>query len=151
MSMSPPSPNPTVPSLQFPDLFNAALSEYSRKTGTDIATNPFAARFNDCNTSEAVLGILEEHAGAFNQFRRGNRKTQLIRWLKPTVDILLKVSTNDVVVQGISLVWLPRSNYPFRTFIIYPAGISTGEYNIFWHWSPARSLYPFPPRPCLQS
>jgi hypothetical protein len=107
--MSSPNSNPTVPPLQFQDLFNAALREYSQKTGKDIATDPLAARFLDrnCNSSDAVLDILEEQARAFDKFRKGDWKVQLMRRLRPTVDILLKLSTNDVVVEGIGLVRLP--------------------------------------------
>ena len=57
-----------------------------------------------------MLDILEEQARAFNHFRKGDWEVQLMTRLKPTVDILLGLSTSDVVVEGISLVRLPRSN-----------------------------------------
>jgi hypothetical protein len=108
--MSSPSPNPNGSFSQFQDVFDAALREYRQKTGKDIATDPLTTKLLRCDSSEAVLEILQEQARAFDQFRNGDRKVQLMRRLKPTVDILLGLSTSDVVVEGISLVRLPRSN-----------------------------------------
>jgi hypothetical protein len=116
-SMSSPSSNLNVSSFQFQDLLDAALREYKQKTGKDIATDPLTARFFDCKSSDAVLGILEEQALAFDQFRKGDGKVQLMRCLEPIVDILLGLSTSSVA-EGISLVRLPRSNYPLWKFII---------------------------------
>jgi hypothetical protein len=108
--MSPPSSYPAKPSLQFRHLFDAALEEYSRKTGKDIATDPLAAKFldRDCDSSDAVLKILEEQADAFNQFRNKDKdwKVELMRRLKPTVEILF--STSGVFGEDIGLVRLPR-------------------------------------------
>jgi hypothetical protein len=110
--MSSPNSDPTASSLQFQHLFDAALEEYSRKTGTDIATDPLAAELLDhnCDSSDAVLKILEEQARAFDKFRKGDWKVQLMRRLKPTVDILLGLSTSDVFVEGISPVRVPKLN-----------------------------------------
>ena len=141
--MSSPSSDPNVPSFQFQDLFDAALREYGQKTGKDIATDPLAARFLDCDSCEAVLDILEEQARAFDQFRKGDWKVQLMRRLKPSVYILLELSTSDVFVEGISPVRLRRSDHPLRKFIILRTDISTSEGNICWCWSPTRSMYLF--------
>ena len=100
-SMSVSSSNSNVPSSQFQDLFDAALSEYRQKTGNDIATDPLITSLQNCNSSDAVLGILQEQAHAFNQFRNGDWNVQLMRRLKPTVDILLRLSTSGVFGQGI--------------------------------------------------
>ena len=88
----------------FQHLFDAALREYNRKTGKDIATDPLTTRLLRCDTSDAVLGVLQEQAHAFNQFRNGDWKIQLVRRLKPTVDILLGLSTSGVFGEGIGLV-----------------------------------------------
>lgn len=113
--MSSPSSNPNVSSLQFHHLFDAALREYRQKTGNDFEKDPLTNRFRDCDPSaEAVLDILEEQVRAFDQFRKGDRKIQLMRRLKPIVDILLGLSSSGVTgvaVQGISLVRTLRLNY----------------------------------------
>ncbi|KAF8460777.1 hypothetical protein DFH94DRAFT_842173, partial [Russula ochroleuca] len=97
--MSSPNSNPTV---QFQDLFDTALSEYCQKAGNNIATDPLTVRLSDCKSSDAVLEILEEQAHAFDKFRKGDWKVQLMTQLKPTIDILHRLSTSDVVVKGIN-------------------------------------------------
>ena len=141
MSSSTSNPNPSF--SQFRDLFNAALREYRQKTGKDIAIDPLTARLLPCNSSDAVLAILQEQAHAFNQFRNGDWKVQLMRRLKPTVDILLGLSTSGVFGEGIGLVRLTNVTYHLRKFIIDHTEISTSEGNICRCWSPARSMYIF--------
>ena len=111
--MSSSSSSPNVSFSQFQDLFNAALREYSQKTGKDIATEPLTMRLLHCDSSDSVLGILQEQAHAFNQFRNGDWKVQLMRRLKPTVDILLGLSTGGVFGEGFGLVRLTNSIYGF--------------------------------------
>ena len=104
ISMSSPTPNPNGSFSQFQDVFDAALREYRQKTGKDIATDPLTTKLLRCDSSEAVLEILQEQARAFDQFRNGDWKVQLMRRLKPTVDILLGLSTSGVCGEGIGLV-----------------------------------------------
>jgi hypothetical protein len=141
--MSSSSSNPNASFSQFQDIFDAALREYSRKTGKDIATDPLTTRLRPCDSSDAVLEVLQEQAQAFNQFRNGDWKVQLMRRLKPTVDILLGLSTSGVFGEGIGLVRLAKSTYPLQKFIIHFAEISTSEGNICRCWSPTRSMYSF--------
>lgn len=91
-------------SLQFQAILDAALIEYSQKTGKDIITDPLTAKLRCCTSPDSVLNVLQEEAQAFNDFRNGNRKVQLMRKLKPTVDILLALSNSGVLGDGISLV-----------------------------------------------
>jgi fungal STAND N-terminal Goodbye domain len=98
MSSNSPSSSP------FQAIFNAALKEYSQKTGKDIATDPITAKLRSCSSPDAVLNVLQEEAQAFNDFRNGNRKMQLMRKLKPTVDILLALSTGEVLGNAIGSV-----------------------------------------------
>ena len=112
--MSSSSTHPNVSFSSFQDLFDAALREYSQKTGKDITTDPLTARLRDCNTSDAVLDILQEQAHAFDQYRNGDWKVQLMRRLKPTVDILIRLSTGGVLGEGIGLVRINQINAVFR-------------------------------------
>ena len=91
-------------SSQFQSIFDAALKEYSQKTGKDIVTDPITAKLQCCSSPDAVLNVLQEEAQAFNDFRNGNGKVQLMRKLKPTVDILLALSTSGVLGNGIGSV-----------------------------------------------
>ena len=145
--MSSPSSSPNVSFLRFRDLFNAALTEYRQKTGKDIATDPLTASLLPCDSSDAVLAILQEQAHAFNQFRNGDWKVQLMRRLKPTVDIPLGLSTSGVFGEGIGLVRLIKSTYRFQNFIVHSIENSSGKSDICRRWSPPCSMYPSP-SPC---
>ena len=91
-------------SPQFQNLFNSALDEYRQKTGKDIATESLTAKLLHCHSSDAVLEILQEQARDFKHFRNGDWKTRLMGHLKPTVDILLRLSTSGVFGGSIGLV-----------------------------------------------
>jgi hypothetical protein len=134
------SSNPKFPSVQFPQIFDVALEEYTKKTKNDIKTDPLFAKLQDCNSSDAVLKVLEEQALAFERYRKGDRKVQLMGQLKPIVEILFRLATKDDVKEGIVSVRLTRYNYSLRKFIIRPADISTSEGHIYWYWSPARGV-----------
>jgi hypothetical protein len=110
-------PHTDVSLSQFQDLFDAALWEYTQKTGKDITTDPLTARLLCCDSSDAVLDILQEQAHAFNQYRNGDWKVQLMRRLKPTVDILFGLSTGGVFGECIGLVRLTKSIFVFRELI----------------------------------
>ena len=104
--MSSSNSHPSVSLSQFQGLFNAALNEYSQKTGKDITTHPLTARLQNCDSSDAVLGIFQEQAEVFNRYRNGDLMIQLMRRLKPTVDILFGLSTGGAFGEGIGLVGL---------------------------------------------
>jgi len=137
MSSSSSNPtNPNLPSVQFPEIFEAALEEYTKKTKKDIKSDPLFAKLQDCKSSDEVLKVLEEQSLSFEQYRKGDRKVQLMRRLKPTVEILCRLSTKDGLKEGIVSVRLTRYNYSLRKFIIHPLDISTSEGHIYWYWSP---------------
>ena len=140
MSSSSSVPNDSL--SQFKDLFDAALREYRQKTGKDIATEPLTTDLLHCNSSDAVLGILREQARAFNQFRNGDWRVQLMRRLKPTVDILLGLSTSGIFGESIGLVRI-KLTYPLEKLIIYLAEISASASDICRCWSPTCSTYTF--------
>ena len=135
-------PHPDVSLSQFQDLFDAALSEYTQKTGKDIMTDSLTARLLYCNSSDAVLDILLEQAHAFNQYRNGDWKVQLMRRLKPTVDILFGLSTGGVFGEGIGLVRLTKSIFTlWKLIILHPAETSTSKSNICRSRSPTRGMH----------
>jgi len=107
--MSSSNSHSSVSTSQFQGLFDAALNEYSQKTGKDITTHPLTAKLQNCDSSDTVLGVLQEQAQVFNQYRNGDWRIQLMRRLKPTVDILLGLSTSGAFGEGIGLVRLFKS------------------------------------------
>ena len=136
---------PNVSPSQFQGLFDVALNEYNQKTGKDITTHPLTERLQNCDSSDKVLCILREQAQAFNRYRKGDGNIQLMRRLKPTVDILLGLSTSGAFGEGIGLVRLIKSTYyHLRNFITHLVENSTSESDICRCWSLTRSMcYPF--------
>ena len=110
MASSSSHPNVSVP--QFTAIFDAALQEYAQKTGTNLATHPLSTTLEACLSPDAVLGVLREQAHVFDQYRNGDWKVQLMRRLKPIVDILIGLSTRGVFGEGISLVSRTSSTLP---------------------------------------
>jgi hypothetical protein len=129
---------------QFGAIFDAALKAYAQKTGTDLSAHPLAAALETCDSPEKVLDVLQEQAHAFNQHRNGEWKVQLMRRLKPTVDILLGLSTSGVFGEGIGLVRPTKSTFPLEMFIILLPANSDRKIYICWCWSPALGVYHIP-------
>jgi hypothetical protein len=98
------NPHLNASSSPFQDVFDAAVNEYSRKTGTAIDSDPLTIELQTCGSSNEVYELLQEQAQKFNEFRNGDRVTQIMRKLKPAVDILLKLSNGGVLGEGIGLV-----------------------------------------------
>jgi hypothetical protein len=67
-----------------------ALADYTKETGIDLSKNPFAAKFKQSNSPEAILQLLQEREKAFKQYRNDNRG--LINCLNPAVKILHRFS-----------------------------------------------------------
>jgi len=108
------SPTTTPPS-NFQSIFDAALADYAKKTGIDLAAHPLARKLENCHSVSDILDLLQGRANQFHTYRNGNRK--LITCLKPVVHVLHSVS--GVLAEVASLV-SPQTNspqlVPFFTF-----------------------------------
>ena len=67
-----------------------ALADYTKETGIDLSKNPFAAKFEQSGSPEAILQLLQERENAFKWYRNENRR--LINCLNPAVKVLHKFS-----------------------------------------------------------
>ena len=67
-------------------IIDDALADYAKSTGIDLSNNPFTAAFEQSNSSEAILRLLQEREKAFNEYRDDDRR--LISCLSPVVKIL---------------------------------------------------------------
>ncbi|KAI9432819.1 hypothetical protein H4582DRAFT_2061407 [Lactarius indigo] len=74
----------------FQPIFEKALEEYKKKTGNDLTARPLAAEINGCDSLESILTVLERNTGELNQSRSSDAR--VIKWLKPTVNILSALS-----------------------------------------------------------
>ena len=67
-----------------------ALANYCKQTGIDLSKNPFAAKFEQSRSIDAIFQQLEEREKAFKEYRDGKRK--LINCLNPAVKVLHRFS-----------------------------------------------------------
>jgi hypothetical protein len=93
---------PSSTSSNFETLFNAALEKYTKQTGKDLRNHPLVSKIDSCNGPDAILDIFQEQAQAFDEFRRGDPK--LFKWLRPVVNVLHSLSTNEVLRDSVSYV-----------------------------------------------
>jgi hypothetical protein len=92
-------------SLSNVQLIIRALADYSKETGIDLSSNPFAIALEQSNSPEAILQLLQQREKAFKEYRDGNRR--LINCLSPAVKVLQAFS--GVLGEAVSLV-----SYTFR-------------------------------------
>jgi hypothetical protein len=137
MSSSSPHSNATFSNSR--NLLDAALSAYREQTGKDLATDPLTVKLLRCDSSEAVLGILQERAHVFEQC--GNARIVSLRRLELIVGILLELSTSGVFGEGIGLVRITKYTSPSQMFFIHFAEGVNSEIDICRYRSPTRSVY----------
>jgi hypothetical protein len=78
------------PSTDNIQLIISALADYAKETGIDLSKNPFAAKFEQLRSPDAILQLLEEREKAFKEYREGKRR--LINCLNPAVKVLHRFS-----------------------------------------------------------
>ena len=117
-SMSSSSSHSVTTFPNFQNLFDAALSAYREKTGKNVATDQLTVRLLRCDSSDAVLSILQEKAHVFDQHGNGDWDVEVVslRRLKSIVDILLGISTSGVFGEEIGLVRITKSAYPLQIY-----------------------------------
>jgi len=98
MSMSNQAPNAST--SNFTPIFQAAYDEYKKLTGHDLATHPFAAELDQCDSPHSILGVLRKQSQAFTRSRKGDEK--LMAWLNPIVHVLFTFC--GTLGEGIGLV-----------------------------------------------
>jgi fungal STAND N-terminal Goodbye domain len=80
----------TTSPYNFQLIFDAALDEYTKQTGIDLAQNPFAHKLQHSDSPEVVLKLFQEREREFKEYRDRNRKWMSL--LKPTVQVLHALS-----------------------------------------------------------
>jgi hypothetical protein len=55
-------------SSNFQSIFDAALSEYTKQTGIDLAVHPSAQTLQNSRSAEAILALLEDKAKQFQAY-----------------------------------------------------------------------------------
>jgi hypothetical protein len=83
-------PTASCSSSNFRSLFDAALKEYEKKTKEDLLVHPLVAQLQSCDSTTAILTILQDQVQQVDQHRRGDER--LTKWLNPTVNVLYAFS-----------------------------------------------------------
>ena len=106
MSSSVPTPivsqtsNTAEASSRFQAIFQAALKSYQKQTKKDLLTHPLASQLQDCDSTTAILTVLQGQVREFDKSRSGDER--LTKWLSPTVNVLCAFSAT--ISGGVSLV-----------------------------------------------
>ena len=89
-------------SSSFEAIFQAALKSYKKQTKKDLLTHPLAPQLQSCESTTAILAILQGQVREFEKNSEGDER--LTKWLGPTVNVLTAFSAT--VSGGVSLVSL---------------------------------------------
>jgi hypothetical protein len=87
---------------RFEAIFQAALKSYQKQTKEDLLKHPLASELRSCNTTAAILTILQDQVREFDKSRSDDER--LTKWLGPTVNVLWAFSST--ISGGVSLVCL---------------------------------------------
>ena len=96
------TPTKTAASSNFQAIFQAALKSYQKQTKKDLLAHPLASQLQDCDSTNAILAILQDQVGQFDKSHGGDER--LTKWLGPTVIVLNAFSAT--ISGGVSLVSL---------------------------------------------
>ncbi|KAI9455434.1 hypothetical protein BJY52DRAFT_642335 [Lactarius psammicola] len=87
----------------FKVIFDDALKEYEKKTGTNLTAHPLADKLRTCDSPDAVLNVLQDHKRAYEESRNGDRR--LTKLLDLTIHVLYLFS--EALGEGVGLAFGP--------------------------------------------
>src|SRR5260221_11185523 len=102
-------------SSRFRALFDSALQDYQRQTGTTLSSHPLAEKLQHCDSVESVTAVLREQIRGFSDFRGGEGR--IMKSLKTIVSVLHTLSENSALNEGIGLV-RRKASYRCSIFLI---------------------------------
>ncbi|KAI9435151.1 hypothetical protein H4582DRAFT_707226 [Lactarius indigo] len=76
--------------MSFQPILDAALADYSKQVGIDLAMRPLSDGIRSCDSPDDTK-LLEDKANEFRDFRNRNRK--LLNWLRLVVHVVHALST----------------------------------------------------------
>ena len=89
-------------SSSFQALFNAALEDYTNKTGTKLLHHPLAKQLDKCDSVESISTLLQVQAREFREFQ--GEDGRIMKPLKRVVHVLYTFSISPVFGEGVGLV-----------------------------------------------
>jgi hypothetical protein len=125
-------------SANFQSIFNASLQAYDNKTKNKLLDHPLATHLQSCDSSNAVLTVLQDLVQQFDQRRASDER--LNGWLNPTVNVLCAFS--DTLGEGVSLVSLNSLSLYDLCSDHHTSGIPPRESDIYGDWCPSLGEHP---------
>jgi hypothetical protein len=117
-------------SSTFQSLFDVAIQDYEKQTGTKLADHPLAKQLEACESVVTVTAFLQERAQTFHEFRGEDGK--FMRSLRRVVHVLFTLSTSAALAESIGLVVCPNIPQEFHISNANSTAIPTNESNIRW-------------------
>jgi hypothetical protein len=134
------NPSQASQSESFRFLFEAALQDYEKKTGTKLVDHPLAKQLEKCDSVGSITYALQDQAQVFRKFQGDDGR--VMKSLKCSVDVLYTLSTNAALGEGIGLVRLKA-----LVALLYSDGHSTAipacESDLCGHRHPTRRMSSF--------
>ncbi|KAI9437442.1 hypothetical protein H4582DRAFT_2057816 [Lactarius indigo] len=93
------------PSTPSGEIFRVAMKAYEKRTKTNIATHPLAAKLKSCDNPSDILAVLRAQVQVFVRSQSADEK--LTKWLDPTVNVLLAFS--ETVGNAVGLAFPPAT------------------------------------------
>lgn len=117
------------PSSTFQLLFDLALQDYEKQTGTRLADHHLAKQLEACDSVESITAFLHDRACAFREFR--GEDGRIMRSLKRVTHVLYTLSTNAALGEGVGLV---RNKLSWELCLpsLHLTAIPSRESNIRW-------------------
>jgi hypothetical protein len=88
--------------LRWESLFGAALEDYGKQTGMELANHPLTFQLERCDSVDAIMSVLQQQAHTFTEFRGEDGKVK--KSLKRAVHILHALSASITLGEGVGLV-----------------------------------------------
>ena len=82
-------------------LFEAALRDYEKQTGTALVNHPLAEQLQACDSVDSITAVLREQTKTFSEFRDNDK---VMKPLRKAVSVLYKLSAAASFGQDIGLV-----------------------------------------------
>jgi hypothetical protein len=89
-------------SSRFELLFDVALKDYEKQTGTKLRDHPLAKQLETCDTVESITAFFQEQVLVFRKSQAEDGK--VMKPLKCAVHVLHTLSTSTALGEGIGLV-----------------------------------------------
>ena len=93
--------------FQFRLLFEAALEDYRKQTGTGLVDHPLYAKLIKCDSVESITAILQEQARALLKY--GGDDCKVMKSIKAAVHVLHSLSGSTLLGEAIGLVRRPKA------------------------------------------